>query len=291
MKKFLMIAAFAVLALVACNKEGGKEDTKDTTPEVKTCVENLVAYFPLESEANAVKVGEGISYASKAGAAAFAAGEIGNGYTNTSGKNEEAYLKFNLASGNALSKLEDVTITLWAKNIEDFQKGGLFSVNGKLFPTQDWPSFVVMFDNKGTVEETGAKTQQINGRIMFKLADGNESNMWLDTWDPAFAVYAKWFQLAFTYEAATGAWALYVDGVKVKEAEYGDKMPFGKCIPADANAFYLGGWASWIESYAGAADWMSFFAGSIDEVRFFNKVLSETEIQTLRKEEIAIALM
>ena len=67
-------------------------------------------------------------------------------------------------------------------------------------------------------------------------------------------------------------------------------MPFGKCIPEDATAFYVGGWSSWIESYQGAADWQSFFSGSIDEIRFFNKALSEQEIQALRKEEIAIAL-
>ena len=149
---------------------------------------------------------------------------------------------------------------------------------------------IVYFDNKGTDEETGVKNQQVNGRFMFKNSEGNETNMWLDTWDPAFAVYGKWFQFAFTYEAASGAWSLYVDGVKVKDAEYGDKMPFGKCIPTDANTLYLGGWSSWIESYAGAADWQTFFAGGIDEVRIFNKVLTEAEIQALRKEEVAIAL-
>ena len=97
-------------------------------------------------------------------------------------------------------------------------------------------------------------------------------------------------QFAFTYEASTGLWALYVDGVKVRDGEYGDMMPFGKCIPEDANAFYLGGWSSWIESYPGAADWQSFFAGSIDEFRVYNKVLSEEEIQQIRREEVAIAL-
>lgn len=296
MKKILWIAALAAMAFVSCNKGNQGGDTPDpSTPEVKTCAENLVAYFPLESADNAVKVGEGITYAGKVGAASFGKGEIGNGYTNTTGKNDEAYLKFNLAKTNALNKLQDVTFTVWVKNVEDYQKGGLFSVNGKIFPTQDWPSMVVMFDNKGFVKDddgndTTVKNQQVNGRFMFKMADGNETNLWLDTWDPAFAKYNTWFQLAFTYEAATGAWALYVDGVKVREAEYGDKMPFGQCIPADATAFYLGGWSSWIESYTGAADWQTFFAGSIDEIRFFNKVLSEAEIQALRKEEVAIAL-
>lgn len=294
MKKLLVFAAVAVVALVACNKNDGKEDGQKKVAEVKTCAENLVAHFMFESETNAVKA-EGITFASKAGAANFGAGEIGNGYVNKSGKNDESYLKFNLAKDNAISKLEDVTITMWINNIEEFQKGGLMSVNGKLFATQDWPSFVMMFDNKNFLNDeagqpTEVKTQQFNGRIMFKKEDGAETNLWLDTWDPAFAKYATWTQIGFTYVASTGAWALYVDGVKVKEAEYGDKMPFGKCIPADANALYVGGWASFIEKYQGAADWQSYFSGSIDEIRIFNKALTEEELLALRKEEVAIAL-
>ncbi len=291
MKKFYFIAAsIAMLAAFASCEPKPVGPDEPEKPEVKTAKENLVVYMPFESAEEAVKVGEGITFASKNGGASFGAGEIGNGYVNSTGKNEEAYLKFNLAKDNALSKLTDVTVTVWVKNIEDFQKGGLLSVNGKLFPTQDWPSLVMMFDNKGVDEETGAKRQQINGRIMFKNAEGNETNLWLDTWDAAFAKYASWFQLAFTYEASTGAWALYVDGVKVKEAEYGDKMAFGGCIPSDANALYVGGWSSFIEKYAGAADWQTYFAGSLDELRIFNKALSEAEIQALRKEEVAIAL-
>ena len=294
MKKYFFLAAIAALAFTACTDPNGKDDPKNNAPEVKTCAENLVAYFPLESADNAVKA-EGITFASKEGAADFKTGEIGKGYSNTAANNDKSYFKFNLAKDNAISKLEDVTITMWLKSVEEFQKGGILSANGKLFPTQDWPSFVVLFDNKGTVKDeagndTGVKTQQINGRIMFKKDDGSETNLWLDTWDPAFAKYATWFQVAFTYQASTGAWVLYVDGIKIKEAEYGDKMPFGKCIPEDATALYLGGWASLIESYAGAQDWMSYFSGSIDEIRIYNKALTEEEIQALRKEELAIAL-
>lgn len=287
MKKFFFFAAAALVAFVACTEK--PDDPKNKAAEVKTCAENLVAYFPLESATNAV-VAKGISFDKKVGQGDFAKGEIGNGYVNKAGNNTEAYLKFKLESGNPLASLTDVTITMWLNNVEDFQKGGIISVNGKHFSGQDWPSMVVLFDNKSVDAETGAKNQQINGRFMFKDNVGAETNMWLDTWDPAFAKYATWMQVAFTYVASTGEWHLYVDGVKIKDAEYGDKMPFGGCIPADANALYVGGWASWIESYQGAADWMSFFSGSIDEIRIFNKALSEQEIQALRKEEIAIAL-
>ena len=286
----------ALVAVVSCNKPDDGKDDKDKTPEVKTCAENLVLHMPFEAADNAVKVGEGFTFDKKAGNADFGTGYIGNGYVNKAGNNSEAYLKFNLAKNNALSKLQDITITLWAKNVEAFQKGCLFSVNGKHFPTQDWPCVVMMFDNKGFEKdeegkETTVKTQQFNGRFMFKKADDSGTDLWLDTWNSAFAKYNTWFQFAFTYTASTGAWSFFIDGVKIKDAVFGDMMPWGECVPADASAFYVGGWASWIENYDGAQDWMSFFSGSIDELRIYNKALTEAEIQALRKEEVAIALL
>ena len=288
----------AGLMMAACSLEDLKnvvDEGLDKLTEIQTAKDNLVVYLPLESETNAVKLGEGITYGSKAGAAGFAKGEVGQGYTNTSAKNDEAYLKFNLAKDNALTKLNDVTITLWTKNVEEFQKGAFLSVNGKNFPQQDWPSFIFYLDNKDPEKDeagnpTGLTIQQINGRLMFKNELGLETNLWLDTRDKAFAVYDKWFQLGFTYDHTTGAWALYVDGVKVKDAEYGDKQPFNKCIPEDATTLYVGAWASWVEKYAGAADWQLYYAGSIDDIRFFNKALSETEMAELYKEEIKFTL-
>ena len=300
MKKFLTLALVAMFAFVACQKDNNKEDDKNKTPEVKTCAENLVLHMPFEAADNAVKVGEGFTFAEKKGAADFGTGYIGNGYVNTKANNDEAYFKFNLAKNNALTKLESITFTVWVKNNEEFQKGCLFSVNGRHFGTQDWPSLVTMFDNKGTEKDadgndTGVKTQQVNGRFLFPAVaeDGSQTTVdpWLDTWNAAFAKYGTWFQYAFTYDAATGAWALYVDGVKIKDAEFGPKNPVKECFASDLNAFYVGGWASWIEKFNGAADWMSFFSGSIDELRIYNKALTEAEIQALRKEEVAIALL
>lgn len=298
MKKlfFLAVAGLMMAACSLSDLEDLANQAKDKLTEIQTAKENMVVYMPLESADKAIKLGEGITFAAKEGAAGFDKGEGGNAYFNTSGKNDPAYLKFNLAKDNALRKLEDVTITLWAKNIEDFQKGGFFSVNGKTFPQQDWPSLIVYLDNKGIEKdeagnETGVKTQQVNGRCIFKNAEGLETNLWLDTWNSAFAVYDKWFQFGWTYDHTTGAWALYVDGVKVRDAEYGDKIAFGKCIPEDATALYIGGWASFIEKYVGAADWQMYFAGGIDEIRIFNKALTEAEMLELYKEEVKLSAL
>lgn len=80
MKKYLSIffATVTAVALIAsCEKngdnDGGKLDADDPGT-VKTA--NLVAYFPLESEAETV-VAEGITYSKKGGAAGFVKGMRG----------------------------------------------------------------------------------------------------------------------------------------------------------------------------------------------------------------------
>jgi len=288
MKKFFMFAAAAmmVLSVASCKKDNGKEGG-ETVPEVKTAAENLVVHLPLTSAAKAVAVGEGITFASVNGAAGFGEGEIGTGYTNTAANNDEAYLKFDVAKSNPFTTMESITLTVWVKNNTDFSKGAILSFNGTN-PSGDWPAFNAYFDNKAMNEETSVETQQVNGRIVFNV-DNHDVNLWMDTWDPAFAKYDKWFQFAFTYDAASGAWALYSDGQKVKEAEFGDKLPFYKALPTDFNAIYVGGWASRIDGKS-SADWQTYFAGSLDEIRIYDKALSESEVLALYKEELAIAL-
>ena len=286
MKKLLLLAAMAMIAIVSCNKPDDEKEKESQTPEVKTAAENLVAHFSFEANETP---GTGISMVESKGSASMdAAGYIGKGWTNTSGTNTtQAYTKYALAATNPFTGLTDMTFTAWIKLKEECSKGAILSVNGSGI---DWPAFIAYFDNTRVPEETGVKEQQVNGRVVLHDAEGNEQNIWLDTYDAAFAKYGNWFQFAFTYTAATGAWALYVDGVKVKDAEFGPKLPIGGFVTGNTNALYVGGWASFIEG-ASSESWQSFFAGSIDEVRIFNKALTEAELQALRKEEVAIALL
>ncbi|MBQ7269285.1 MAG: LamG domain-containing protein [Bacteroidales bacterium] len=285
MKKIFLFAAAAMMVL-ACDKNNGGNDGGQTKNKVETAKENLVAYLPLESEANAVSVGQGISFGAKSGAAGFGEGFIGKAYTNTAGNNDEAYLKLNVAATNAIKSLEDITFTAWVKNVADFQKGAILSMNGTN-PSGDWPAFIAYFDNKSAATDTDPAKQQVNGRVVF-VRDGADVNLWLDTWDPAFAKYDEWFQFAFTYDHTSGDWALYINGAEVKAANFGDKLPFSQAVPADFNAFYVGGWASRIDGTS-TADWQGYFAGSLDEIRIYNKALSALEIASLYTEEVLIA--
>lgn len=286
MKKVFVLLAFAAVAsFVACDPEEIPEEDPGTSL-VTVAADNLVAYLPLESAEKAVSVGEGITLAEAKGSASYGEGLLGQGYTNTTGDNmKQAYLKFNLASNNAFKNLESMTFTCWVKLNEACSKGAVMSVNGSGI---DWPAFIAYFDNSGTNDE-GVKTQQVNGRLVFHDSEGAEQNLWLDTWDPAFAKYGKWFQFAFSYDATTGAWALFVDGLKVKDAEFGPKIPVNNLVTSSCNAMYVGGWSTFIEGQS-TQDWQSYFAGSIDEIRIYNRVLSETEITTLRVQELAAAV-
>ena len=296
MKKYFLFAASLLMlaSFSSCkDKENPDSGTDDPTggtpevtrPEVTTAKENLVLHFGFEAGETP---GKGVALVGSNGSASLDGdGYIGKGWTNTSGNNlTEAYTKYSVASG-ALAGISDVTFTAWVKLKEDYAKGAILSLNG--MPAGfDWPLFIIYFDNPG-VNEDSVKWQQVNGRLVFHDGSGNEQNLWLDNSDPAFAKYGSWFHFAFTYKASTGEWALYVDGVQIRAAEFEPKIEFSNLVLPASDALYVGGWSSFIEGFS-SADWQSFFAGSLDEIRLYDKALSESEIQALRKEEVTIAL-
>jgi len=263
---------------------------------VKTGAENLVVYISFDTD-NLIETGEGITFKENKGDASIATGFIGKGWTNKSGKNNvEAYSKFDVASGSAFSKISNISFSAWVKVKKDAPKGGMVSLNGARNSAgnpHDFPAFNVYYDNFGTAtnEETGEEEpwQQVNGRFIFHDANGNEQNLWLDTGAAAFAKYDDWAQFAFTYDATSGQVLLYLNGEHVAERTFEPKIAFNNLVTEYSNAFYVGGWSSFIEGDANA-DWQSFWSGSLDEIRFFDRVLTPDEILALYGEELAINL-
>ena len=106
--------------------------------------------------------------------------------------------------------------------------------------------------------------------------------------------WGEWIHFAHTYDAATGAWKVYVDGVQTHDGvhEFGDPAgPFGDLdlTSPTMNALYIGGWAAIIDG-VNNQDWMTYFNGSIDEVRMYNRALTDTEIGQLWQQEKLINL-
>lgn len=289
---------------------GGNQEPEG--PRVKTCDENLVLWISFDTD-NLIEKGEGVTFKENKGDAQIKTGFIGKGWTNKSGVNKtQAYSKFDVAAGSVFSKLDKVTMTAWVKETTTMDnenyKGGLFSLNGGLLTNgnpHDFPAMCVYFDNTGVVDlEDGTQeaTQQVNGRFIFHDNNGVEQNLWLDTWHSAFAIYGEWFHFAVTYDkdamvkdedsgqmVAMDQVNLYVNGMQVAARTFDQKIPFNNLVTDATNAFYVGGWSTFIEGHS-TQTWQSFWPGSLDEIRFYDKALSAEEILALYKEELAINL-
>ena len=290
MKKFFFFAATVFVAAVAVSSCEKKVDPPASQTAVTTAKENLVLHIGFEA---ADELAAGVSVDNLYGGGVKGTGFYGDCYVNTTADNEtSAYEKFNLAAGNPFTKLESMTFTCWVKlPAGKPAKGGLISFNGT--GVEDvWPSFIYLFDNSWTDEETGLEIQQFNGRIDFLTVEGKPA-MWPNSQDNQYAKKDTWFQIARTYDANTGHWANYANGIIVNEGDFLiDEKPVGgikAAFASDCNAFYVGGWASRIEGKTSEA-WQNYFPGSIDEIRVFNKALSEAEILSLYKEELALSL-
>lgn len=292
-------------------KPDDKPDDKPQEPEgpaVKTCDENLVLWISFDND-NLIEKGEGVSFKENKGDAAIKTGFIGKGWANNAKNNTvSAYSKFNVASDNLFKKLTDMTFTVWINNNKDYYKGGVVSLNGGRNGSNphDFPAFCVYLDNNNpvTIDEQQVPAQQVNGRFIFHDEAG-EQNVWLDTNDPAFAIYDNWFQLAVTYELNTtkpvnpeepegatktcATLCLYANGQLVAERAFDPNIPFNNLVTDYANAFYVGAWSTYVEGDS-TASWQSYWAGSIDEIRMYNKALSEEEVLALYKEELNINL-
>ena len=292
------------------NGNGGGQNDEPEGPKVTTCEENLVLWISFDND-NLIEKGEGVSFKENKGDAAIKTGFIGKGWTNNAKDNKaSAYSKFDVAQDNLFKKIEKVTITTWLKAESDKAKikGCPISLNGGRSGENphDFPAMNVYFDNVGESEdsETGEKTpmQQINGRFIFHDDKGTEQNLWLDTWVLGFDYYGDWFHLAVTYDkdievmdeeqgamVAKDQAKLYINGTLVKSYTFEHKIPFNNLVTEFCNAFYVGGWSSYIEGDS-TQSWQSYWAGSIDEIRMYNKALSEEEVLALYKEELNINL-
>ena len=293
MKKIFYLAAAMSIALFAsCNKEGDQAGTEDKGPQVTVATDALVLHLAFEDET--VPVGEGVTFAEKKGNADFAEGFIGKCYTNKAADKSEAYLKYNLAAQNCIKNLKSFTFAAWVKRSEN-GSGTFFSVNGG---EHDWGSTMQFFFDNTQETEDGAVAQQLNARIdSYKEGEDGakfQASCWPNVAGVEFAVLDKWYHIARTYDAATGAWAVYADGVKTHEGihEFGDPAaPFGDLdlTSETMDALYIGGWAAIIDG-VNNQDWMTFYNGSLDEVRMYNKALTAEEIGKLWQEEKLINL-
>lgn len=293
MKKYLSIlfaAATAVALVVACDNSdkdnaGAQVDPEDPS-SVKT--ENLVAYFPLESESNAVALGQGISYSAKAGAASFTKGIRGNCYQNSSNDaNNISYLNFALGQNNLLKSMGSFTISAWVKSGYEYDTApAIFSLNGG---DAGMGSVVIFLDGAHDANGLGLKYYLYNNPTAWKGQD-------LQITNEAFTPN-RWFHIVYSYDEKDSKMRFYADGVLIGDSvRYADGDPDGPDGPAvqpllgrlsfgtEPTNLYFGAW--WNNLDGTGDEWRRSFPGLLDEVRIWNTALTDAEVESLYEKEV-----
>jgi hypothetical protein len=297
MKKYFLLiaAAVAALAISSCKKDGDGDKKIDTTGGVNVAADNLVAYFPLNSEEDVITLGEGISYLEMGGEAEFNAnGFRGGAYNNKSANHEtKAYLKFSVPQ-KFLANMSSFTVTAWVNSPS--QRGGIVTFDGGTDANWGgWDMFYDGGDDKGTTFKG------------YMFSTKTEWGGFFPNFKSEAIVANQWIQVGFSYDENT-SWAnLWVNGILLgnidketneilgtstcwagpEDAE-GNQEKVGKIVMPDVSLMYLGAFAS-RETGKSAESWLSYFAGKIDEVRIFNKALSAEEMLALYKAEVKVS--
>ena len=279
MKKYFMmfVAAATALTLVACNPE---EKKKDTTGGVDVAKENLVAYFPLNAADDCVTLGEGVKFNALGGTAKFGVGARGGCYESTGDVNTQAYLKLDVPAA-FVRNLSSFTLSAWI--FPNDYRGGIFTVGSSdAVVDANWGAMDLFLD--GGNDDNGAtlKGYFYNDNT---AADWHGFYPWVNG-----ITKLTWQFVTMTYDENTSKLMLYVNGAKVYEQDVllGDgKAAAGKVTLLNATCCYIGAFAQRMTG-ASAEEWLSFFSGKIDEVRIFNIGLSETEVASLYRAEVAV---
>lgn len=292
MKKYLSFfcsAAAAVAMIVSCDNNdknnGGTQVDPEDPSSIKT--ENLVAYFPLESESNAVALGQGISYSAKAGAASFTKGIRGNCYYNSANDaNNISYLDFALAQNNLLKSMGSFTISAWVKSGYEYDTApAIFSLNGG---DPGMGSIVVFLDGGHDANGLGIKYYLFNNATNWKGQD-------LQITNEAFTPN-RWFHIVYSYDENDSKMRFYADGVLIGDSvRYADGDPDGEgpepqpllgrlSFGTEPTNLYFGAW--WNNLDGSGDEWRRSFPGLLDEVRVWNAALTDAEVESLYEKEV-----
>jgi hypothetical protein len=290
MKKYLSIlfaAATAAALLISCEKEGDKGGDKiDADDPATVQTENLVAYFPLESEAKAVELGEGISFSKKAGAAAFVKGVRGKCYANSAVDCKNfSYLDFALAANNPFKSMTSFTMSCWVKMpVPNDGSPAMISLNGG---DGGMGNLLIMNEGWGcNTDSLYVKAYLYNSRTEWKGQDIGLSNAGFTT--------DKWFHLVYSYNESDSKMTLYSNGQFIADSGRwagpadadGNQEQLGQLVldPAMKN-LYIGAWWNNLDGTHADA-WRSSFPGMVDELRVWKVALTPEEVTDLYTKEV-----
>ncbi len=234
-KKLIYLISFVVLLTLA----GNVSADLDTDP-------NLVAHYKLDGDANDTGLVSPVADGVLNGDPAWTNGraEVG-GSIDFDGSSEWV----EIPDANKLDITDDLTVAFWMRVDHFGSRWQTVVIKGVSWDDNVW-KFEHAYDNEGGIFfRVGGEGE--TGVGISGLTDVNDGN---------------WHHIAGTYEKATGAANIYIDGI----LEAGASAAAGTAIPTNDHPLYINlvkdGW---------------HLDGGIDDLRVYKRVLSSTEIEAL----------
>lgn len=180
--------------------------------------------------------------------------------------------------GADITNLESFTVTMWINT----QKHGGGAQSVFMLPrTSDfWGNMFMLIEGNTGPSDSMLVKFHFNGQWAELTNDNRLPNM-----------YGGWKHLAFTYDAGTSKFNVYLNGVKrTLPASMTDRVsggnPLGALNFVDVSKLIIGGFQQHLGSPWGNPDgWMLNYSGLLDEFRIFNMALTDSDVNSLYKLE------
>lgn len=208
-------------------------------------------------------------------------GKKGKAYQGASG----AYVAYNDA-GATLPALKSFTTSFWFKT--EKHDGGAQSVFMLSKDSAFWGNFFFLIEGRPLTDSMFCKVH----------FEKNDAPAWKEQWiefngsNMLPGAHGKWNHVAFSYDAATSKFAMYLNGNKMTlpagmTDRYGDDpstggAPLGNLNFKDAKKFVIGGFQNNLGApWSAPEPWMLNYTGALDEMRIYNKALADADVKAL----------
>lgn len=281
---FLGTILIGALMLSSCKKDDDNGNGNEVVDPSTIAASNLVAYFPFDGDA-VDEVG-GLTPAESENVT-FVEGRRGDAYQGA----DNAYLLYDLPSGNKLRDLKAFSIAMWFYGTPAIDGvppvPGIIQISGTSDPI--WGNLCITQDRMPDAADS------LNIKVVFHKEGVPWANQFVGFSNAAF-VENFWFHVVFAYDNTTSKYMVYVNGEPLElNAGITDRWadsdnvdprpPFGDLVFNNATQMSIGGWMQKILG-AAADEWMGYFTGKMDELRIYDKGLSATEVADLFEAEV-----
>lgn len=174
------------------------------------------------------------------------------------------------APSTAIKNMQSFTITEWVNTPPP--STGIIDIFTLSNTTKFWGNIELFFENG---------SDNSNGKLRLHVFQNGNDNTY--SVDGVTSLFNTWTNIAFTYDAPSSTFTLYVNGSKVNSGTLANVS--GPLSFADVGNLVFGTtqFQTTPSQTSGASSqpWASFLTGRLDEVRVYNKALSASDLQAL----------